>query len=81
MSFAFVGEHPGMDGGVRRGWGTWSLRALANRLDFTPWAPSLPRPPPGSWHSKQRKGLTRKEETVGLRIPGFPPSLPFPRGS
>lgn len=50
-----------------------------SRLDFTLWAPPPLSPPlRGAGRAKQRKGLTRKEEAVGLRTedPGVSP--PFP---
>lgn len=53
--------------------------APTSRLDFIPWAPLL-LPLRGAGRAKQRKGLTRKEEALGLRtvrVLGCP-LLPLP---
>lgn len=54
-----------------------SSGAPTSRLDFIPWAP-LPLPLRGAGRAKQRKGLTRKEEALGLRTEGPGVSPPSP---
>lgn len=51
--------------------------APTSRLDFIPRAP-LPLPLRGAGRAKQRKGLTRKEEALGLRTEGPGVSPPSP---
>lgn len=51
--------------------------APTSRLDFIPWAPLL-LPLRGAGGAKQRKGLTRKEEALGLRTEGPGVSPPSP---
>lgn len=53
--------------------------APTSRLDFIPRAPlPLPLPLRGAGRAKQRKGLTRKEEALGLRTEGPGVSPPSP---
>lgn len=77
MSFAFPGEHPGMACGDGLG---EPGPSGALQVDWIS-PPRLPLPLPlpfgGAGRAKQRKGLRRKEEAVGLRILGCPPR-PFP---
>lgn len=51
--------------------------APTSRLDFILWAPLL-LPLRGAGRAKQRKGLTRKEEALGLRTEGPGVSPPSP---
>lgn len=78
----FLGEHPGMEGGA--GMGSWSLLGPPP-VDWISLC-GLPSPSPsgGAGRAKQRKGLTRKEEALGLRTEGPGVSLlplPCARGS
>lgn len=52
--------------------------APTSRLDFILWAPLLLLPLRGAGRAKQRKGLTRKEEALGLRTEGPGMSPPSP---
>lgn len=82
MSFAFWGSILGwmVEKGAR---GTGPPGGPASRWDFTLGSPPLSPSPSGrgAGRVEQRKGLTRKEEAVGLRILGAPLPLPHLGGS
>lgn len=78
----FLGERPGMDGG--EGMGSRSLLGPPPVDWISLCGLPLPLPLRGAGRAKQRKGLTRKEEALGLRTEGPGVSLlplPCARGS